>query len=310
MKIAFASCMDALDDKQQPVWDRIRERGPDALILLGDSVYMDFGLLGDRHLGWPRKASNQEFATALYQRYKLQWEVASFQNLLASGLKVGLIWDDHDFAWNDSRGAGTEKRRAVSAEKRSISRGLFLQFKSQLEQRLPQYPAQPAPPASVPPADYAGINDSFDVGNVRFILLDGRSFREDPNDLANAEMHGRKQRLWLAEKIHSWKGIKVIGAGSVLTHSRESWDQYTDYAWLLAQNFEEVVVLTGDIHKNSPPQRHTKSPPLYEITSSGAARPGLGGASGNFGILEIADAVSVTLYSELQLSGNKFPLAF
>ena len=45
-KIAFASCIDPLDDDQQIVWDEVAEKQPDALLMLGDNVYMDCSLPG------------------------------------------------------------------------------------------------------------------------------------------------------------------------------------------------------------------------------------------------------------------------
>lgn len=307
MKIAFTSCIDALDDPTQMVWDRISEQNPDVLLLLGDTVYMDFGLLSDRRLGWPRKATNEVFASTLYSRYLKQWGVASFRKLLAAKLPLGMIWDDHDFAWNNSRGAGVEKRYQVSREKRLISHGLFLQFRQVLVNQLQIYPPMPSI-AELLATDDVGIQISFDLDPVRFIMLDGRSFREDPNDVPDAEMHGRVQRAWFAELMQSWDGPKVIGAGSVLSRSGDSWDKYIDYTWLLKQPSKQIIVLTGDIHKNVAPVRH--SPAVYEITSSGAARPGLGGGSGNFGVLTIQDEMFVTLYSQDVPNGSRFPLLF
>jgi|CXWL01.1.fsa_nt_gi alkaline phosphatase D len=289
--IAFTSCFDAEEDQTQDVWNRINEKKPNILLLLGDSIYMDFGVwpLSSRLLGWPRKASANEFAEVLYQRYRKQWSVESFRRLVASELKIGITWDDHDFAWNNSRGAGTEKKYSVPTEKRLISRNLFFQFKKVIQNGIadPDYPPMPNIEELKNGGPEIGIQESFDNGIARIIMLDGRSFRQDPNDVPDAEMHGRAQRSWLAEQLKSWEGIKVIGAGSVLTNSKESWDNYLDFQWLLDQPVEKVIVLTGDIHKNVAPIRHRDKPPLYEITSSGAARPGLGGNSGNFGILTI-----------------------
>ena len=79
MKIAFTSCCDALVDSEQIVWDRVRDQAPEALLLLGDTIYMDYF----PHLGRPRKLSNQEFATEMYNRYKAQWRVESFRKLIA-----------------------------------------------------------------------------------------------------------------------------------------------------------------------------------------------------------------------------------
>ena len=61
MKIAFTSCIDAIDDPVQPVWERVRALAPDVLVLLGETMYMDYGiaLLGsNRPVGWPRSTSS------------------------------------------------------------------------------------------------------------------------------------------------------------------------------------------------------------------------------------------------------------
>ena len=283
------------------------------LLLLGDSVYMDF-CFGDRRLGWPRKAPNQEFAGALYSRYKRQWEVASFRRLMAKRPQLGMTWDDHDFAWNGSRGAGTEKKKAVPTDKRAISRALFLQFRKSLADNVATYPAQPAL-SSMTVSTETGIQQSFDREGVRFVMLDGRSFREDPNPMPDAEMHGRPQREWLAQLLETSTGLNIVGSGSVMTSSGESWDQYLDYGWLLQQTNRKIIVLTGDVHHNVPPIRHSKS--VYEITSSGAARPPcqvlifhVAGGSGNFGLINTTPELSVTLYSTEMPGGSNYPLKF
>lgn len=311
MKIAFTSCIDAIDDPIQPVWGKIKAQQPDVVLLLGDLMYMDYGLalLGSkRPLGWPRKVSNEVFAATMHARYVAQWSVQSFRDLLASGPALGMIWDDHDFAWNNTRGLGAERHYAVNAEKRLIAQGLFRQFRSACENADGStYPGLPALDVLLG-ATEKGIQTSFDRDNVRFIMLDGRSYREDPNMAPDADLHGFAQREWLRQQITAWDGLVVIGSGSVLTGSGESWSDYLDYAWLLGTADKRVVVLSGDIHKNVLPTRHSGS--VVEVTSSGAARPGLGGARGNFGVLEIGVDISATLYSLEQPFGSSAAIRF
>lgn len=310
MKIVFTSCFDAESDPVQAVWERVVALQPDVLLLLGDSIYMDFGITGKRALGEPRGYSLEAFAANMHGLYARQWGVASFQRLVHSGLRVGMTWDDHDFAWNDSRGAGTQKKYAVSPERKRISRGLHLQFRQVLETRQlgSAYPACPAIAQLLAEPD-AGIQSLFDVGGVRFVMLDGRTFRPDPREPDWLEpistMHGSEQMNWLIDNLNNFAGIKIVGAGSVMSGGKEAWDRYLDYEMLLARAPKGVVVLTGDIHKNKRPRNHRPGRvPLYEITASGAARPGpvhvfprLAGASGNFGVLEInGGEVEVTLY--------------
>lgn len=314
MRIAFTSCFDALDDPVQNVWTTIAGHHPDVLLLLGDSVYMDFGLTGERELGWPRKVSDQEFADTLYSRYRAQWQVTSFRDLVRSGIRVANIWDDHDFAWNDSRGASKAKHYGVSPSKQRISRKLCLQFRSVLQdsESADTYPAMPELDELLALPD-GGIQYTLDHEGVLFVMLDGRSFRQDPSpqNPEYALMHGMDQLQWLDQELHNWAGYKIIGAGSVLSGSSECWTQYYDYDWLIEHAPERVIVLTGDIHDNRKPVDHRHfGAPLYEITASGAARPGpfnkhprLFGASGNFGLLDLGETVSATLYGENSVSG-------
>lgn len=46
MKIAFASCMRRETFPEQPVWREVLAADPDCLLLLGDQIYMDYGLPG------------------------------------------------------------------------------------------------------------------------------------------------------------------------------------------------------------------------------------------------------------------------
>lgn len=318
MKIAFASCIDAIDDRTQPVWGDVKKLAPDVLILLGDTMYMDYGIavLGsDRPVGWPRKATDDTFATTMHDRYKQQWAVKSFRALLASGPQLGMVWDDHDFAWNNARGLGTEKHYAVSPEQRLIAQGLFRQFRDACTHPdVSSYPAMP-PLEALLGAPEQGIQSTFDRDGVRFIMLDGRSYREDRNIGPDAQMLGHPQREWLGQLIGEWDGLVVICSGSVMTGSEESWDKYLDYAWLLGLSTGRVIVLSGDIHKNALPVKHSQF--VVEVTSSGAARPGLGGgfahiggARGNFGMLTVGDEVAATLYSEDNPNGSGAAIRF
>jgi alkaline phosphatase D len=317
MKVAFTSCIDAYDDPTQPVWDKIRQQEPEVLLLLGDTMYMDYGIVftgAERPIAWPRKVSDAVFAQTMHERYARQWAVKSFRALLNTGVKLGIIWDDHDFAWNDARGAGTDHHHAVSASKRLIAQGLFRQFRDTCGN--PDKNAYPAMPAldSLLAAPEKGIQDSFDMKGVRFVMLDGRSYRQDPNTGADADMLGFAQRKWLEAQIDGAEGLTVICSGSVMNKSHESWDQYLDYQWLLGVAQKNVIVLSGDIHANRLPVSHSKH--VIEVTASGAARPGsggwaqFGGASGNFGLLEIGENLSTMLFSRMQPKGVRADIVF
>ena len=90
----------------------------------------------------------------------------------------------------------------------------------------------------------------------------------------------------------------MVCSGGVLSRSKESWDNYSDFESLADQRFHKTLVLSGDIHNNAF-QRHKSIDNLVQIAASGAARPGLGGDSGNFGLLEVqGDTVQISLFDD------------
>ncbi len=295
MKIAFTSCFDALKDPKQEVWDRIIEHEPEIFLLLGDSIYMDYF----PRLGRPRKWDAQKFADEMYRRYLAQWNVDSFRAFVETVQLVGVTWDDHDFAWNGSCGAGHKEKTKVPLEKIQISRALHLQFKEQLRKRpiVSEYPPQPMLDTMLSDQTI-GIEEVLDLEKIRCIMLDGRSFREDPQDDGQTTMLGNAQKEWLLDKIQNWDGLSLVCSGSTLSRSKESWDNYNDYEWLINQQPDRLIVLSGDIHHNAF-RRHRGTLNLVEITSSGAALPRIGGDEGNYGVLDIQqDEIKVVLFDE------------
>lgn len=313
MKVAFTSCFDVLDDDSQTVWLRVASEDPDVLLLLGDSIYMDFGppFPGFSHpLGKPQGWLPERFAEEMYGRYEAQSRVQSFRELVGSvsSAQVGAIWDDHDFGWNGAFGTGSGPN-VVSPKKKLIARGLHMQFRAWLRTRpLPaNYPEQPPMDAFLAGPD-VGIEEVLDIDSVRFLMVDGRYYREKPIEYTDpytglpvvepgtSSMLGQSQREWLAEKINQWPGIRIICSGSTLTGRSDAWEQYLELGWLAEQDFQRTIILSGDIHKIGS-KKHKSLHGLWELTASGAARPGFGGDSGNFGILDISgNSIQVQLF--------------
>src|SRR3989338_603416 len=151
MKIVFASCSNVQHFSSQPVWLRINDLAPDILLLLGDQIYMDFGFkLFGGDLYAPAEMSLTDFAKRMYSRYRQQWGVVEFQALLKNrpDMRIGAIWDDHDFAWNNACGgrpgtAEEDKKHKVSDQHKCIAKALFCQYLDTLNARVPAYPAPP-----------------------------------------------------------------------------------------------------------------------------------------------------------------------
>ena len=230
---------------------------------------------------------------------------------------MGAIWDDHDFGWNGAFGTG-DGPKVLSPEKKLIARGLHMQFRAWLRTRpLPaDYPGQPSMDALLAGPD-VGIEEVLDIDSVRFLMVDGRYYREKPieyidpyNGLPVVEpgtssMLGESQREWLAAQINQWPGIRIICSGSTVTGRSDAWEQYLELSWLKDQEFQRTIILSGDIHKTSS-TKHKSLNGLWELTASGAARPGIGGDSGNFGILDISgNTIEVRLFDEDGLDKTK-----
>lgn len=321
MLIAFTSCFDATADDVQTIWTTIKSHSPSVLLLMGDSIYMDYW----PRLGEPRDYSDDEFARKMHWRYQLQWQVQSFRELVCSVPKIGIIWDDHDFAWNGACGrsrtdhcvwddeamrwactpadAPDPSPDVVPDIKQRISYALFQQFKTQLRTGDPDAAYPPLPPMRELLATPAqGIQESFDVEGVRFLMLDGRTYRQPKFHPASpGELLGEQQQNWLRQQVLDHAGLKVLGSGTTLKRSPESWDHYRDFEWLMQQQFSNTLVLSGDIHSNADKVHKLGDYMLQEITASGAALPKIGGDTGNFGVIQVMDGqiTHIALHDEI-----------
>jgi len=76
MKIAFTSCTRYEAFKHQPHWQFISGLEPDYLFLLGDNIYMDYGIkpFSSEPNGSPRKLSDEAFRSVMHHKYTNQFE--------------------------------------------------------------------------------------------------------------------------------------------------------------------------------------------------------------------------------------------
>ncbi len=258
-KIAFTSCARYQPQVPQLAWNDIAAADPDYLILLGDQIYMDFGLwpFSNEYNGKPKNYSVAEFSAVMRHKYELQWSEPNFARLVAKmRAKNGFfgIWDDHDFAWNNAYGRDTTlSADAHMAEKREISRALFHEFMAC---------------ATQPPQVYGFA----DIPLARLIFLDNR-FDATPLDVAQPELMGQAQMAFLADHLQHAQPYTLICGGLTLTHSAENWSRYTQEFALFQQLIKGragVIYLGGDIHKNAFDTPAANGlPPCYQIISSG-----------------------------------------
>ena len=164
---AFGSC--ARTGSDNPVFDTIRQLRP--------LFYMN---TGDFHYENIRSNALVKFRMA-YDRVL----ISPRQGLLYRSLPLVYIWDDHDFAGNNS------DRRAPS---HYAARFVY-------EEYIPHY--QMAGDAGDVP-----IYQSFTVGRAKFILTDLRSERDPVRmpDGPHKSMLGAKQKAWFKNELLAAKG--------------------------------------------------------------------------------------------------------
>jgi hypothetical protein len=278
--------MNAGDDAKQRVWKEAPTHNPDWLILGGDNIYMNYGP------AWfgPRRWSPSKFATTMLARYSEQFSVPSFRALIESipaGQVIG-VWDDHDFGWNNCYGTSLDDEMPA---KSLIARAMFHHYFAELNKRPL---ATSLPPLSLPGSS-ANVYRGLDVGPLRVLLCDGRTYREkNSSNPAAASLLGAAQETWLFNEIAGAaltpKPVLIVSGSTMTDAGDQSWDFFADFfqnRFLPATNAGVVMFLGGDVHENRLPPRPTGFP--VEIVSSGAAL-GVIFRKRNFGVLDVSTA--------------------
>lgn len=232
--------------ENERMWDTIGAIEPRALLLLGDNVYIDD----------PETPEMQRFH---YYRRQSQPEWGK----LAKAVPIYSIWDDHDFTTNDGWGG-------PDIEKPSWKRDVWEIYKENWDN--PYYGGGKENP---------GCWFDFRIGDVHFIMIDGRYYRESPKD-QSPSMLGPVQMKWLkktlADKSATFKVIcsNVPMAPKVKPGSKDTWDGYSDersaiYQFIADQKLPGVVILSADRHRSDAYKVDTKIEgmyPLFEFSSS------------------------------------------
>lgn len=234
--------------RYERMWLTIRDLRPTALLLLGDNVYIDR----------PQQPSLQRYC---YYRRQSQ---AEFRELVAR-TPVFSIWDDHDFAINDSHGGPAMDSFPWKAKVWEIFQQNWVN---------PPY----AGGAETPGTFYA-----FRIADVEFFMLDGRMWRTDPEAATPeqpATMLGPAQRAWLKTSLkRSSATFKVIAspvpwAPGAKPHSKDTWDGFPEerkeiFDFLGKEGIEGVILMAADRHRSDAWKLEREGAyPLYEVMSS------------------------------------------
>lgn len=223
------------------MWNTIREVRPDALLMLGDNVYID----------QPEYLQTHDYC---YSRRQSRPE---WRHLIRE-VPVYSIYDDHDFAVNDCvPGPGIEEP--------SWKRAVWNKFRENWAN--PGYGGGEKQP---------GCWYDFAIGDVQFFMLDGRYYR----DLEGGSMLGPVQKEWLLKGLENSRAMfKVVVSPVPFTPdikpgSLDPWDGFPAereeiFSHIENHRIDGVFLVCADRHRTD--LRKTERPngyTLYEFESS------------------------------------------
>ena len=226
------------------MWTTIEAARSDALLLLGDNVYIDT----------PKSPLAQKYC---YYRRQARPE---FRSLVAK-TPVYAIWDDHDFGTNDCLGS-------PDTDEPPWKRPVFEVFRQQWVN-----------PAFGGGDKQPGCWFDFSIANVHFILLDGRYYRTDPRKKSPTIL-GSAQKKWLLDTLRNSKGaFKVLispvpWSKGTKPGSLDTWDGFDNereeiFGFIEKNKIGGVFLVAADRHRSD--CWVTERPgayPLYEFMSS------------------------------------------
>ena len=220
--------------EHERMWTTIKERAPLAFLTLGDNVYID---------------DPEHGLTQRYCYYRRQSAPEWREFVAARG--VYAIWDDHDFGLDDSYGG-------PAIDHFAWKRPVWHIF--QQNWNNPAYGGGHTQP---------GCWFDFYIGDVHFIMLDGRYYREKTarhgaEGVENPSMLGPVQRAWLKETLQDSRGVFKVVASPVPwargtkggpPGGLDTWDGYDEereaiFDFLYEHDVSGVVLISADRHRS------------------------------------------------------------
>ena len=228
------------------MWDLVRERNPLALLLLGDNVYSDD----------PERPSIQRYC--YYRRQsRPEWR------RLVGVTPVFAVWDDHDFADDDSWGG-------PAIDEPAWKRPVWETFRRNW-----------ANPGYGGGTEQPGVWFQFAIADADFFMLDSRYYRTAP-ETPNPSMLGPAQKAWLLESlVGSDATFKMIVSPVPMAEGTkpgrsglDTWDGFPEerdeiFNFIRDNEIEGVVILSADRHRSDVWRIDRPGLyPIYEFESS------------------------------------------
>ena len=237
ISLAFASCVDERRFPDQPGWDVMAERGADAVVLLGDTPYIDSTELEVQR-----------------RRYREFYSIEPLARLLR-GTSLYATWDDHDFGRNDTDGllAGRERSRQAFVEYHAGPQfgdgeeGIYSSFRR-------------------------GPVEVFLIDARWFANVETSPVDEDAPSLL-----GATQWRWLTTRIASSTAtFKLLCTGMIWNDATrplktDHWGTYhverdALFRFLGDEEISGVVLIAGDIHRSRVIEHATTESAGYRLT--------------------------------------------
>ncbi len=243
VSIAFGGGAGYVPENER-MWKTIQRFDPTALVLLGDNVYVDM----------PEHPEMQRFC--YYRRHSVpQWR------RLVGSRPVYTIWDDHDFGTNDCWGGPEIAQPKWKPDVWNVYRENWVN---------PGYGGGEERP---------GCWYDFRLGDVHFVMLDGRYYRTNPR-AETTSMLGPEQLAWVKKTLAASDAtFKVIASPvpweySTKGDSKDTWNGFRTeredlFGFLTEKKIEGVVLLSADRHRSDAWKIDREGDyPLYEFESS------------------------------------------
>lgn len=244
LRVAFGSCARYAVSPVQPVWDGVQRCEPDLFLWLGDNIYGD-----------------SLSAETLREEYRRQMSVPNL-GPVQSRVSQLAIWDDHDFALNDSDRRNPMREAALAA---------FRDYWANPAYGLPEAP---------------GVFFRHAFGPVDLFMLDNRYDRSPAGepDGPDKTALGKRQLEWLKDELRSSQAVfKLVATGQGWTNAKafggESWASYLHerdeiLRFIRSEPIPGVLLISGDTHVaelNALPDAESGYD-LYECVSSPLAQ--------------------------------------
>jgi alkaline phosphatase D len=203
---------------QYEIFESIYQTQPDAMLWLGDNIYL-------RPTDWWTRSG-------YLNRYTHTRSLPQLQPLLASCNHFA-IWDDHDFGPNDASGSWVQKDLALETFK------LFWVNHTFGYRDLP------------------GTMSAFRYRDVDFILMDNRYHRTEESATHPEHIFGKKQCDRLIDLLKQSRApFKVVATGGQFLNSAKVYENHSNFEqerqYLLdrldQENIKGVVFISGDRH--------------------------------------------------------------